>query len=558
MAEKELIRTRNLSERLTVIAREYPDKKAVVCHTGTDSKGQPIYSSMTFKELEEEANRYAHGLSEIGIKKDMRTIFLVRPSVAFFALTFALVRIGVVLVLIDPGMGTKKLVSSLSSINAEAFVGIPKAHLLRILSPGAFKSLKIKVTVGKKWFWGGKSLSDVRSEKTEPYEPGAKGPRDKVGIFFTSGSTGPPKGVVYEHSMFDAQLNFLNDHFGYGPDDVDLATFPLFSLFDAGLGITSVIPDMDATKPGEADPGNIVRAIKDNGCTSVYGSPALLNNLARYGEEKGIKLDTVKKIVTAGAPIRPELLQRLHKLLPKDARIHTPYGATEALPVSDVTSALILNYSLKKTARGAGTCVGNAIPGNQVRIIEIIEDPIEDWGHARILPDGEIGEICVKGPTVTREYYQRKEATKKAKIPDPDGGFWHRMGDTGYIDEKGYLWFCGRKAHRVVTEKGTLFTVRSEAIFNQHPKVFRSSLVGIGKQGSKKPVIIIELEKEHRKTDREKLKKELLSLAKKNPLTEEIEDLLFQDAFPVDIRHNAKIFREKQSVWAAKELGGVR
>jgi acyl-CoA synthetase (AMP-forming)/AMP-acid ligase II len=554
MAQKESIRTRNPSERLSIIAKEYPDKKAVVCHSGTDSKGRPIYRSMTFRELEEETNRYAHGLSEIGIKKDMRTIFLVRPSVEFFALTFALVRIGVVLVLIDPGMGTKKLVSSLSSINAEAFIGIPKAHMLRILSPGAFKSLKIKVTVGKKWFWGGKSLSQVRSDNTEPYEPGVKRPMDKVGIFFTSGSTGPPKGVVYEHSMFDAQMNLLNRHFGYGPDDVDLATFPLFSLFDSGLGITSVIPDMDATKPGEADPRNIVRAIEDNGCTSVYGSPALLHNLATYGEENGLKLSTVKKIVTAGAPIRPELLQRLHRLLPKDARIHTPYGATEALPVSDVTSALILNYSLEKTAKGAGTCVGNAIPGNQVRIIEIIEDPIKSWDHARILPDGEIGEICVKGPTVTREYYQRPEATKKAKIPDPDGGFWHRMGDTGYIDEKGYIWFCGRKTHRVVTENGTLFTVRSEAIFNQHPKVFRSSLVGIGKQGSKRPVIIIELEKEHRGADRESLKKELLGMAKKDPLTEEIEDLLFQDAFPVDIRHNAKIFREKQSAWARGQL----
>lgn len=554
---KELIRTRNLSERLTMIAGKYPDKKAVVCHSGADSKGKPIYRSITFKELEEETNRYARGLSDIGIKKDMRTIFLVRPSIEFFALTFALIRIGVVLVLIDPGMGTKKLVSSLSSIEAEAFVGIPKAHVLRVLSPGAFKSLKIKVTVGRKLFWGGKSLLQVRSDNKEPYEPAEKRPRDKVGIFFTSGSTGPPKGVLYEHSMFDAQLNLLNKHFGYGPDDIDLATFPLFSLFDSGLGITSVIPDMDATKPGEADPKNIVRAIEDNKCTSVYGSPALLHNLANYGEEKGLKLSTVRKVVTAGAPIRPELLQRLHKLLPEDAKIHTPYGATEALPVSDVTSDLILNYSLEKTAKGAGTCVGNAIPGNQVRIIKISDETIEEWKHATILPDGEIGEICVQGPTVTREYYQRPDATKTAKIPDADGGFWHRMGDTGYIDEKGYLWFCGRKAHRVVTKKGTLFTVRSEAILNQHPKVFRSSLVGVGEQGSKRPVIIIELEKEYRNTDKEGLKEELLEMSRKDPLTEEIEDFLFQDEFPVDIRHNAKIFREKQSIWAAKELGGI-
>jgi acyl-CoA synthetase (AMP-forming)/AMP-acid ligase II len=554
MTDEKTIRTKNLSERATLIARRYPEKKAVVCHTGTDGKGKPIYSSMTFEELEEEVNRYSRGLSEIGFRKGMRTIFLVRPSIDFFVLTFALVRIGVVLVLIDPGMGTRKLVSSLSSINAEAFVGIPKAHVLRLISPGAFKTLKIKVTVGSPKFWGGYKLSDVRSEDPGHFDPAEMKPDDMVGIFFTSGSTGPPKGVVYEHSMFDAQINILNKHFGYGPDDVDLATFPLFSLFDSALGITSVIPDMDSTKPGEADPRNIVRAIQDHGCTSVYGSPALLTNLARYGKEKGIVLEKVKKVITAGAPIRPDLLQKLHKMLPEGAKVHTPYGATEALPVSDITSDVIFDYSLEKTNKGAGTCVGKPIPGNRVEIIEITETPIEKWSKAKKLGIGEIGEICVKGPTVTKSYYERPDANRKAKVPDDDGSFWHRMGDTGYIDEKGRLWFCGRKAHRVVTKNGTLFTVRSEAIFNQHPKVFRSSLVGIGEQGSKRPVIIIELEKEHQGTDRRALEKELLQMAAKNPLTKEIKDLLFQDSFPVDIRHNAKIFREKQTIWAGRQL----
>lgn len=553
---EDTIRTKNLSERLRMIAELYPGKKAVVCPKGTDSNGKPIYNSMTFEQLEEETNRYARGLTEIGLKKGMRTIFLVKPSIEFFALTFALLRIGVVLVLIDPGMGTRKLVSSLSSIRAEAFIGVPKAHVLRLISPGAFKTLKIKVTVGKRLFWGGRSLSEIRSDNAEHFEPAEMKPTDRVGIFFTSGSTGPPKGVVYEHSMFDAQVNFLNKHFGYRPEDVDLATFPLFSLFDSALGITSVIPEMDATKPGEADPRKIVQAIQDNGCTSVYGSPALLTNLARYGQQKGIMLEKVKKVITAGAPIRPDLLQKLHKMLPQGAKVHTPYGATEALPVSDITSTQILDYSLEKTAKGAGTCVGKAIPGNQISIIEITDDPIMEWSKARKLPMKDIGEICVKGPTVTKEYYKRPDATLAAKIPDADGSLWHRMGDTGYFDENGYLWFCGRKAHRVETKNGTLFTVRSEAFFNQHPKVFRSSLVGIGPKGSKRPVIIIEVEKEYQGTDREALSKELLSIAEKDPLTSEIKDLLFQDSFPVDIRHNAKIFREKQVVWAGKKLGG--
>ncbi|MBN1540405.1 MAG: AMP-binding protein, partial [Candidatus Thermoplasmatota archaeon] len=403
--------TRNLSERLSIYARRFPEGKAVICHHQWRGGGDAVYRTLTFKELEDETNRYARGLSEAGIKKDMKTIFLVTPSPEFFALTFALVKIGAVIVLIDPGMGTRKLISSLASIEAEAFVGIPLAHLLKISSPGSFRSLKVKVTVGRKWFWGGLDLTDIRSDDPSPFRQVDRKPNDTVGIFFTSGSTGPPKGVVYEHGMFDAQMRFMDTHFGYGPGDVDLATFPLFSLFDINLGITAVIPDMDMTKPAKADPAKIVKAVKDNGCTSIYASPALLNNLADHCIENRVKLGTVRKVVTAGAPIRPDLLKRLHKALPDGALVHTPYGATEVLPVSDITSRTIMERSQKKTAQGAGTCIGKPLPGNEVRIIEITERPIKKWSDDLALAPGEIGEICVKGPTVTKEYYLKPEAT---------------------------------------------------------------------------------------------------------------------------------------------------
>ncbi|MGA1873838.1 MAG: fatty acid CoA ligase family protein [Thermoplasmatota archaeon] len=555
MAENDRFRTGNLSERLAENARKYPSKKAVICHRAWDKADRAVYETLTFRELGREVDMYAHGLREIGIEKDMKTIFLVRPSPEFFALTFALVKVGAVIVLIDPGMGTRKLVSSLASIEAEAFVGIPLAHVLRISSPSSFRSLRIKVTVGRKWFWGGYTLKDIRSKNKEPFPQIDRKPDDMVGIFFTSGSTGPSKGVVYEHGMFDAQMRFMDTHFGYGPGDVDLATFPLFSLFDINLGITAVIPDMDMTKPAEADPRKIVRAVKDNGCTSIYGSPALLNNLSRYCMENHVRLDTVRKVVTAGAPIRPDLLERVRSVIRQDGLIHTPYGATEVLPVSDITSRKILSETMNRTAEGAGTCIGKPLEGNSVRVIPISEDPIDPWDDKLALPRGEIGEICVKGPTVTKEYYRREEATRRAKIHDPEGGLWHRMGDTGYLDENGDLWFCGRKAHMVVTEWGPMYPIRCEAIFNQHPKVFRSSLVGVGPEGSKRPVVLIELEKGERGTDRKALEKELLAMAKENPLTENITTLLYQDKFPVDIRHNAKIFREKQAEWAGRKLG---
>ncbi|MDG6224207.1 MAG: fatty acid CoA ligase family protein [Candidatus Thermoplasmatota archaeon] len=537
--------TTNLSERLTELARTQPDKAAVVVQVDPS----PRYRSMTYRRLEEESNRYARGLIDAGLKKDDKAILMVKPSIEFFSLTSALLKMGAVLVMIDPGMGKKRLVSSLGEVEAKAFIGTPLAHVLRILSPSAFRTVELKITTGA---WGGKRLKEVRSSDPAPFPSVKRRPEDTVGIFFTSGSTGPPKGVVYEHSMFDHQIGFLKDHFGYEKRDVDLATFPLFALFDANLGLTSVIPYMDATKPGKADPKNIVRAIEDQKCTNVYGSPALLTNLARYGIERKLTLGSVRRIVTAGAPIRPDLMVDLHRILPKNALIHTPYGATEALPVTDISSDVILEHSLRRTETGAGTCVGRPLPGNEVRIIRITDGPVADWGSAEVLPDGEVGEICVRGPSVTKEYFRKPEHTKNAKILDGKT-IWHRMGDTGYLED-GMLWFCGRKAHRVVTKKGTLYPVRCEAIFNKHPLVFRSALVGVGQIGNQRPVIVVELKKDQNIGDPDRIKKELLALGKANILTEDIRDILIHDGFPMDVRHNAKILREELAEWAGRQF----
>mgnify|MGYP003807580343 CR=1 FL=1 len=542
--------TANLSEHLSRVARLLPEKKAVVCPAASGA-----FVHWTFRQLDEETDRLAHGFQRAGIVRGVKTILMVRPSLELFAVTFALFRVGAIPVMIDPGMGRQKLVENLSSIGAEAFIGIPLAHILRVLSPGRFSTVKVKITVGRRLFWGGYALEDLRKGPWRPFPPAPMRPDERAAIFFTTGSTGPPKGVVYEHGMFDAQVRYLRTHFGYGRDEVDLATFPLFSLFDAVLGMTSVIPDMDPTRPAQADPRKIVHALEANNCNSMYGSPALLENLARYGAETGKKLPAVKRIITAGAPVRPDLMEAVHRLLPPEARIHTPYGATEALPVSDIDSREVLAETRQISESGGGACVGRPMAGMEVRIIGITEEPLERIEDAEILPPGTIGEIAVKGPVTTREYFRNPGATRLAKMRDGDGGVWHRMGDLGYLDDRRRLWFCGRKAHRVETAAGALFTIPCEALFNRHPRVRRSALVGVGAPGSKRPVIIVELQAGDSGRDKEGLTEELLTIARSNAMIGAINTILYHPGFPVDIRHNAKIFREKLAVWATAQVG---
>ncbi len=543
----------NIAEQLTAMAARFPDKRAVVWTASRDASGRARYAHVTFTELAQETDRYAHGLKQAGITRGTRTILFVKPGLDFFALVFALFKVGAVPVMIDPGIGKQQMRQCLSEVEGEAFIGVPLAHVFRKLYPGSFRSVRVAVTVGRRWFWGGLRLKDIRMDPWQPYSPAPTQATDAAAILFTSGSTGPAKGVLYEHGMFDAQVRYLNSHFGYSPEEVDLPTFPLFALFGAALGMTAVIPEMDFTRPGSVDPRKIIEPIGDHSVTHMFGSPALLDRVSRYGETHDTKLATLKRVITAGAPVPPIVLERMHKMLPVDAEVHTPYGATESLPVASIGSREILRETAERTTGGAGTCVGKPMTGLDVRIIRIDDAPIAEWSDDLVVPAGTIGEITVRGSVVTKTYHNKPDAVALAKIRDGDE-VWHRMGDVGYFDEQGRLWFCGRKAHRVRTESGTLFTVPCEAIFNQHPHVYRSALVGMREPGRQMPVMCIQLESSDTGADKETLTRELLDLASRNELTRGITTVLFHPAFPVDVRHNSKIFREKLAVWAADQL----
>jgi acyl-CoA synthetase (AMP-forming)/AMP-acid ligase II len=265
-------------------------------------------------------------------------------------------------------------------------------------------------------------------------------------------------------------------------------------------------------------------------------------------------------VLSAGAPVPAEVLARMKECISPDGEVHTPYGATEALPVSSIAAGEVLAETAQRTARGEGVCVGRKFPGIEWRVVRIVEGPIASLDQAEPLPPGEIGELVVTGPVVTRQYVTRVETNRLAKIPDGER-VWHRMGDSGYLDEQDRFWFCGRVAHRVLTAAGPMYPVRCEAIFNRHPDVFRSALVGIGPRGGQRPVVVVEpLPERFPRTTlaHDQLVAELADLARGHPLTESIHTLLVKKSFPVDVRHNAKISRERLAVWAARRLGAGR
>lgn len=542
----------NIAGKLSEMAAARPDEPAIHVPVGDR------WESMTYAELDGQSNAIAAGLQAIGIGRGVRTVLMVKPSREFFALTFGIFKAGAVPVVVDPGIGLKSLKQCLGEAEPTAFIGIPAAHAARVVLGWAKPTLEHLVTVGPRLFWGGTTLAKVeargRAQQDWTMAPAAE---DEVAaVLFTSGSTGVPKGVVYRHGNFMAQVEMIRDAYDIQPGEIDLPTFPLFALFDPALGMTTVIPDMDPRKPASVDPTKIIGAVQKFGVTNMFGSPALLNTVGRYGEAKGERMPTLRRVISAGAPVPAVVMERFLGMLPDDARVNTPYGATESLPVATIDSAMVLGETAAATDAGRGVCVGRPVERADVKVIHVADEPIAAWSDALEVPAGQIGEITVAGPMVTRGYYNRPRhnALSKIDVPGSEYGFRHRMGDVGWVDDDGRIWFCGRKSHRVVLDDGTvLYTVPCEGVFNTHPAVYRSALVGVKKLEDVVPVMCVELES-GAALNADVLAHELTELGAAHEHTRRIHTFLVHPGFPVDIRHNAKIGREKLAAWASERV----
>jgi len=544
----------NIADCLTEQARRTPDKVAIVT---AESGGR---TAVTFRELDDASDRIAAHLRDLGVSRGARALLMVRPGPEFTAWTFGLFKAGACPVLIDPGMGWPAFMRCMRHSQPRAFLGVPAAHLLSRFFPQAFETVRVRINVGRVPVPGALSGRLLLADRPAESKPASETDSDApAAILFTSGSTGPARGVVYTHAIFRRQLEMLREMYGAGPAHTDLPCFPLFGLFSTGLGMTAVIPRMDPSRPARVDPRRIVRAVRKHRTTFAFGSPALWERVARYCRSTGVRLDSLRCVLMAGTAVHPRLHRIMYEyVLADDADVHTPYGATEVLPVSSITGREVL--ALADAAAGGedrpGICVGRPAPGVVVRVIRILDEPIPEWDEALVLPPGKIGEIVVRSATVTPAYFDDPDATRMAKIRD-SRGLWHRMGDVGWIDDHGRIWYCGRKSHRVRTPQGALFTVPCEAVFNRHPKVFRSALVGVGPPGRQTPAVVIQPEPgawPRSRRRRAEFARELRELAQSNPDAARIQHVLFHRHFPVDVRHNAKIRRDVLAHWAEGKL----
>ena len=539
--------TETIAEALTARSKSEPGRLAfAVARQGGPGRR---YEEVSLAELESDVNTCVDVFAHHGIVRGTRTVVMIPPGRDFCATVIALLKIGAPPVFIDPGIGLRNVGHCIRQAQPAAFVGVRKAQIARLVLGWGRHSIRIALTPGGDL--AGRRHARPPVSDLQPCDPSS----DVAAIAFTSGSTGPPKGVVLDHANLLAQAQLAAQLLGPSTSGPHLATFPMFLLFAPILGFAAIIPDMDPSRPAAADPGKLIAAAADYRCQSMFASPVLVRNLGAYCRDHNASIPSMERVLSAGAPSHPKALASLGAAIAPMGEIFTPYGATEALPVSNLASREILGETCQKTRSGAGVCVGRVLPGITAHIIPIGEHPIEDWSEVAPLPPGEVGEIAVSGGVVSARYYQNPDANRLAKIPFRSGNsFYHRMGDLGYFDERGRLWMCGRKSHRVVTTQRVYLTVPCEGIFNDHPEVARTALVGVPGRGRVTPVLCVELPVRKSRREKQTIAEELRGLGSQFEQTRDIRHFLYPGSFPVDARHNSKIRREVLAVWASKKI----
>jgi acyl-CoA synthetase (AMP-forming)/AMP-acid ligase II len=538
--------TANIAKKLPARAKEFKERIAVTAPiNGKPSQGNIFkYESLSFEELETKSNTYAKELLNLGFQKGDRVLMFVRPSIEFSALTFAVFRAGLVPIFIDPGMGRKNLLAAVEQIKPVGLIAEPEVHFLRLIFRKPFQSVRHFVTTGKLTWGRMKSIQKWKGSPSADTIMADVKPEDTAAILFTSGGTGIPKGVRYTHQIFNSQVEKLQEMFNLNEEEVDLPGFPLFSLFTITMGMKSAIPAMNPSKPSQCNPEWLVQNIRDHKATFVAGSPAIWERVANYCIKNTIQLPSVKYLVMFGAPVSILLHEKFQKIL-TNGDTYTPYGATECLPVSNTQGSFILNTAREKMLAGKGTCVGVPAPNTIIKIAPITDSPLLSEEDFSWQEPNTLGEICVYSETVTPEYVGMPQKTKEAKIKASENGLWHRMGDLGYIDENGLLWFCGRKSHRVHFEGKVIPSLPQETLFLGHPLIRKCAFVGPTLREATSPSLVIEPSKKLSKIEKEALKEEILKLAKDIIPGTPLEQVFFHSPFPVDVRHNIKIDRLK-------------
>ena len=490
------------------------------------------WRTVSWSLLARNVDLLARGLSARGVRRGQRVAVLITPGADLLAVVYACWRIGASVVVTDSGLGARGIHRALRGAAPDHVIAIPKGMAL----VRAIRLPARRIGVGE-------LPAIARLGESQPPLASGVASDDEAVVAFTSGSTGPAKGVVYRHRQVQRTRDVLREHYGISDADALVAAFAPWAVLGPALGIASSIPDMDVTRPSTLTARALADATRIVGGTLMWASPAAFGAILRTADALTdadlASLGHLRLVLGAGAPVSPALLHGMSRLCPA-AQVRTPYGMTEVLPVTDVTID-----EIDAAGTGDGVLVGRPLPGVEVRISALNADGVAS-GPLSDAP-GVLGEVVVRAPHA-KDRYDRLWATERASSRDRG---WHRTGDVGHLDVEGRLWIGGRLTHVVTTMDGPLAPVGVEQAVERLPAVSQSACVGVGPRGTQQVVVIVVTG-----TGRDGLADPSLTSAVRVASGVDVAAVLQRGSLPMDIRHNSKIDRVALAGWASKVLAG--
>lgn len=493
--------------------------------------------SITFGELATRVDRCARGLAASGVEPGDRVAVMIPPGIDLAVTVYACWRLGAIAVLVDGALTPKQMGAALAAAHPKYLVGIPKAlaAAFALRWPGIRISAEPLAKLQRRLLGVEFDLQEIEAS-TSPGTPAMPHPDDHAAVVFTSGSTGPSKGVRYTHRQIAAQRDAIADAYDITAGDSLVAAFAPFALYGPMLGITSVVPDMDVSAPGSLDAARLAEAASAIDATMVFASPAALENLIRTEAEVEAAarkpLGDVRLLLSAGAPVRATLLSAGASVFP-NAVAHTPYGMTEVLPVASISLP-----ELADATGGDGVCVGAPLPGVDVDLRALVHGQTNG-----------LGEIVVRAAHASEGYDRLWVTTHLASQP----AGWHKTGDVGQLGTAGRLWVGGRLSHVLWTADGPLAPVGLEKAVESIDGIFSAAVVGVGPAGNEHIVVVVQSESPRRKATLASLE---LTDAVRTVTDRDVVAVFDVPKLPVDRRHNSKIDRTAVAEWASAALAG--
>ena len=519
----------NIIQQFEKNIHQWNDKTAIVSPKSTGT-----IQSVSYRELHQYINSFGTSLLETGIRPRDRLLVMVPMSIELYISILATIKIGAICVFVDPHMPRKEFDSCCQSVKPKAFIGIAKAQLFRLLCQNVRK-IPHHICIDKPFFIPGYNFANLLkcSGSLEHHHCQSD---DTALISFTTGSSGAPKGSERTHGFLLGQMEALKYPFKKLEMTSNFPGFPILTLEDLLYGRTITLPEFKPGKIAEVNPSVIVDQIHSSQTQMMSGSPAYLEKIADYALAHNTLLYNVKLLYTGGAPISAKALKKVSLAFPK-ADVHVVYGSTEAEPVSSISAEEVLTQTYPLSSRGKGNCVGYPIEQIEVAILplDFQSYEIKECLRTHFLKNGMIGEITVRGAHVNTQYWNNTIAIQENKIKDPNGT-WHRMGDAGYMDEKGRLWVVGRTHNAMFTEHDSnpVFPYQIEAILDDRPEIHKSACFM-----DQSKTIRVAIQQSSSATLQAKPFYEAL-LKQHHPHLRKI-NIAVINHIPVDARHNSKV-----------------